>query len=176
MSDMFHESIPDSYIKEVFDVMKRTPHHTYQVLTKRADRMANFFKTYHASANVWLGVTVENKKHGLPRVDELRRIKAHIRFLSIEPLLEDLGEFDLTGIHWAIVGGESGPKARLMKLEWVMNVKRQCEEQSVSFFFKQWGGWGVDGVKRDKKSNGRLLLGRTWDEVPCFSLPADACA
>ncbi len=169
MSDLFHESIPDSYIKEVFDVMKRTPHHTYQVLTKRADRMADFFKTYHASANAWLGVTVENKKHGIPRVDELRRIKAHIRFLSIEPLLEDLGELDLTGIHWAIVGGESGPKARLMKLEWVMNVKRQCEEQSVSFFFKQWGGWGVDGVKRDKKSNGRLLLGRTWDEVPFFS-------
>lgn len=167
MSDLFHENIPDTYIRQVFDVMKQSPQHTFQVLTKRADRLAEFFKDYQASTNAWLGVTVENTQHGIPRINQLRKVKAHVRFLSIEPLLEDLGELDLTGIHWVIVGGESGPKARPMKLEWVMNIKRQCEEQNVAFFFKQWGGWGADGVKRAKKSNGRLLLGRTWDEVPC---------
>lgn len=168
MSDLFHEKIPASYIRQVFDVMKQAPQHTFQVLTKRADKMEEFFKMYEASTNAWLGVTVENKQHGVLRIDRLRRIKAHVRFLSIEPLLEDLGKINLSGIQWVIVGGESGPKARPMKLEWVMNIKRQCEEQNVAFFFKQWGGWGADGVKRDKKSNGRLLLGRTWDETPSF--------
>jgi protein gp37 len=166
MSDLFHEKILVSYIRQVFDVMKKAPQHTFQVLTKRADKMEEFFSTYEASNNAWLGVTVENKQHGVPRIDRLRKINAHVRFLSIEPLLEDLGKIDLSGIQWVIVGGESGPKARPMKLEWVMNIKRQCEEQNIAFFFKQWGGWGSDGVKRDKKSNGRLLLGRTWDEVP----------
>lgn len=166
MSDLFHEKVPVTYIRQVFNVMKCAPQHTFQILTKRADKMTEFCKSYEASANAWLGVTVEDRKHGIPRIDRLRKVKAHVRFLSIEPLLEDLEKLDLNGIHWVIVGGESGPKARPMKLDWVMNIKRQCEEQNVAFFFKQWGGWGVDGVKRDKKSNGRLLLGRTWDAVP----------
>ncbi len=168
MSDLFHEDIPDKYIRQVFDVMKQTPRHTFQVLTKRAELMARFFRDYLASTNAWLGVTVENKQHGIPRIAQLRNVKAHVRFLSIEPLLEDLGALNLSGIHWVIVGGESGPKARLMKPEWVMAIKRQCEEQNVAFFFKQWGGWGADGKKRAKKENGRLLLGRTWDETPTF--------
>lgn len=166
MSDLFHAKIPSSYIRQVFDVMKKAPQHTFQVLTKRADKVEEFFTMYEASTNAWLGVTVENRQHGVPRIDILRNIKAHVRFLSIEPLLEDLGKINLSGIQWVIVGGESGPKARAMKPEWVMNIKRQCEEQNVAFFFKQWGGWGADGKKRAKKENGRLLLGRTWDEVP----------
>ena len=166
MSDLFHEKIPAAYIRQVFDVMKNAQQHTFQVLTKRADKMAAFFKTYQVSTNAWLGATVENKLHGIPRIDQLRNVKAHVRFLSVEPLLEDLGALNLSGIHWVIVGGESGPKARLMEPKWVMNIKRQCEEQNVAFFFKQWGGWGADGKKRAKKENGRLLLGRTWDETP----------
>lgn len=169
MSDLFHEDIPETYIQKVFDVMGNAPQHTFQVLTKRADRMVDFFKAYKAPVNVWLGVTVENKQHGIPRISKLRKVKANVRFLSIEPLLEDLDEFDLSGIHWVIVGGESGLKARLMKPEWVLNIQYQCAKQKVPFFFKQWGGWGADGVKRAKKSNGRLLLGRTWDEVPQLS-------
>ena len=111
-------------------------------------------------------MSAENRKDGLPRIDEQRSIPANIRFLSVEPLLEDLGNIDLGGIHWVIVGGESGPKARPMKKEWVINVQRQCEKQNVAFFFKQWGGWGADGKKRAKKQNGRLLMGKTWDEMP----------
>ncbi|HAD03759.1 MAG: hypothetical protein A2005_00750 [Desulfuromonadales bacterium GWC2_61_20] len=166
MSDMFHEEIPDDYIRQVFDVIRRAPQHTFQVLTKRAERMAAFFQDYKPSKNAWLGVTVEDRRYGVPRIDALRRVPAAIRFLSVEPLLEDLGEIDLTGIHWVIVGGESGPKARPMQQEWVLNIKRQCEAQGAAFFFKQWGGWGIDGKKRGKKENGRLLMGRTWDEVP----------
>ncbi len=169
MSDLFHEDIPDSYIQQVFDIIGNAPQHTFQVLTKRADRMVDFFKTYKAPVNAWLGVTVENQYHGIPRISELRKVKANVRFLSIEPLLEDLGVFDLSGIHWVIAGGESGPKARLMQPEWVLNIQYQCARQKVPFFFKQWGGWGADGVKRNKKSNGRLLFGRTWDEVPQLS-------
>jgi protein gp37 len=166
MSDLFHEEIPDDYIRQVFDVIRRAPQHTFQVLTKRAERMADFFRANAASKNAWLGVTVEDRRYGVPRIDALRRVPAAIRFLSVEPLLEDLGEIDLVGIHWVIVGGESGPKARPMQQEWVLNVKRQCEAQGAAFFFKQWGGWGIDGKKRGKKENGRLLMGRTWDEVP----------
>lgn len=166
MSDMFHAEIPDVYIRQVFDVIRKAPQHTFQVLTKRADRMVEFFNSYEAPQNAWLGVTVENRQHGIPRIDKLRQVKAHVRFLSVEPLLEDLGQLDLPDIHWVIVGGESGPKARPMKEEWALNIKRQCEEQNAAFFFKQWGGWGADGQKRAKKHNGRLLLGRTWDEVP----------
>jgi protein gp37 len=166
MSDLFHEEIPDDYIRQVFDVIRRAPQHTFQVLTKRAERMADFFRTNDTSKNAWLGVTVEDRRYGVPRIDALRRVPAAIRFLSVEPLLEDLGEIDLAGIHWVIVGGESGPKARPMKQDWVLSVKRQCEEQGAAFFFKQWGGWGIDGKKRGKKENGRLLMGRTWDEVP----------
>ena len=116
--------------------------------------------------NAWLGVTVEDKKYGLPRIDILRRIDAKIRFLSIEPLLEDLGQFDLSGIHWVIVGGESGAKARPMKAEWVEPIRQQCLSSDVPFFFKQWGMWGEDGVRRSKSANGRLLKGKKYDGVP----------
>jgi protein gp37 len=129
--------------------------------------MATFFDDFGAApCNAWLGTTVEDRRHGVPRLDWLRQVPARIRFVSAEPLLEDLGTLDLTGIHWVIVGGESGPNARPMKPEWVLNIKRQCEEQRAAFFFKQWGGWGADGKKRAKKRNGRLLEGRTWDGVP----------
>jgi protein gp37 len=172
MSDLFHEEIPEDYIRQVFDVIRRAPQHTFQVLTKRAERMAIFFKDYEPPENAWLGVTVEDRKFGVPRLDWLRQVPAHIRFVSVEPLLEDLGALDLSGIHWVIVGGESGPKARPMQQEWVLNIKRQCDEQHSAFFFKQWGGWGVDGKKRAKKQNGRLLQGRTWDAVPLVSTPS----
>src|SRR5208337_3302825 len=166
MSDLFHEEIPYYYIRQVFDVIQQAPQHTFQVLTKRVERMAEFFKNYEPPRNAWLGVTVEDKKHGLPRLEWLREVPAFIRFVSVEPLLEDLEKITLQGIHWVIVGGESGLKARQMKPEWVLNVKHQCEQQKVVFFFKQWGGWGADGKKRAKKHNGRLLEGRTWDAVP----------
>jgi protein gp37 len=169
MSDLFHEDVPDAFIRQVFDVIRQTPQHTYQILTKRADRLPEFFSNYEAPRNAWLGVSVEDKKHGSPRIDALRQVPAHIRFLSVEPLLEDLGDIDLRGIHWVIVGGESGPKARPMKQDWVVNIQRQCEQQNVAFFFKQWGGWGADGKKRAKKQNGRILLGKTWDEMPSLT-------
>lgn len=166
MSDLFHEEIPDDYILRVLEVINQTPQHTFQILTKRAERMAEFFTTLQPPPNAWLGVTVENRTHGQSRLDALRGISASVRFVSAEPLLEDLVEIDLTGIHWVIVGGESGPKARPMKQEWVLNIKRLCDEQGVAFFFKQWGGWSVDGKKRGKKNNGRILEGRTWDARP----------
>lgn len=174
MSDMFHENIPASYIKSIFDVIEKTPWHTYQILTKRAERMTDIMKNIIIPPNAWMGVTVENKKHGLPRIDLLRKIKANVRFLSIEPLLEDLGSIKLSDIHWVIVGGESGPKARPMKAEWVNSIKVQCKEFHVPFFFKQWGGWRPDGVKRPKKQNGRLLHGRAWDGKPDVLQPSFA--
>jgi protein gp37 len=170
MSDLFHEEIPDEYIRKVMAVIRKAPQHTFQILTKRADRMASFFHGNTPPRNVWLGVTVENRMHGLPRLEYLRRISSAVRFISVEPLLEDLGVIDLTGIHWVIVGGESGPKARPMKPEWVMNIKSQCDLQDIAFFFKQWGGWGADGKKRAKKQNGRLLNGRTWDAQPVHAV------
>jgi len=170
MSDLFHKSIPDTYIDQVFDVIARSTQHTFQILTKRADRMALYFRDRVVPRNAWLGVTVEDRQDGVPRIAKLREIDATIRFLSVEPLLEDIGEINLTGIHWVIVGGESGPKARLMKPEWVEPIRQQCEEAGTAFFFKQWGGWGADGVKRAKKQNGRQLHGRTWDQMP--ELPA----
>ncbi|MBP7763769.1 MAG: phage Gp37/Gp68 family protein [Syntrophaceae bacterium] len=167
MSDLFHEDIPDAYIDQVLTVIRKAPQHTFQILTKRAARMAKYFKGKTPPRNVWLGVTVENRKHGLPRIEHLRRLSSHaVRFISAEPLLEDLGVIDLIGIDWVIVGGESGPKARPMKPEWVMNIKNQCEQNNIAFFFKQWGGWGADGKKRAKKINGRLLNGRIWDAQP----------
>lgn len=166
MSDLFHDLVPDEHIDAVFSVIQQTPHHTYQILTKRAARMARYFKTRPAPTNAWLGVSVENRKQGVPRINHLRKVPAHIRFLSVEPLLEDVGALDLANIHWVIVGGESGPKARPMKQEWADSVREQCEEQGVAFFFKQWGGWGADGKKRAKAANGRLLNGRTWDAMP----------
>ena len=168
MSDLFHNDIPFSFLDDVFSVIEQTPHHTYQILTKRAARMRKYFSPENRTvpANAWLGVSVEDRKYGLPRIDELREVDAQIRFLSVEPLLEGLGEINLDGIHWVIVGGESGPKARKMHPEWIQEIKEQCEVSGVAFFFKQWGGWGADGQKRAKKQNGRQFEGRTWDQMP----------
>lgn len=166
MSDLFHEDIPDSYLDQVFNSIERTPQHTYQILTKRAERLPKYFKSRQCPTNVWLGVSVEDKKHGIPRIDFLRQVNARIRFLSVEPLLEDIGEIKLNDIHWVIVGGESGHKARPMKPEWAESIRDQCEDANVAFFFKQWGGWGADGVKRAKSHNGRLLSGKVWDNYP----------
>ncbi len=168
MSDLFHAKVPFDYIRRVFDVMAQAPRHTFQVLTKRAERMAEFCRNGAVPPNVWLGVSVENRRHGVPRITVLREIDASVRFLSIEPLLEGLGEIDLTGIHWVIVGGESGPKARPMKREWVDDIKRQCDDAGVAFFFKQWGTWSADGRKRSKKENGRRYQGRVWDAMPAL--------
>jgi protein gp37 len=166
MSDLFHDDVPDEFLDKVFDVIMKTPQHTYQVLTKRAERLPQYFKDRECPRNVWLGVSVEDKQYGVPRIEYLRQVKAQVRFLSIEPLLEDVGSLNLREIHWIIVGGESGPRARPMKTEWVENIQRQAEEAGTAFFFKQWGKWGPDGVGRDKKTNGRVLNGRTWDSMP----------
>lgn len=166
MSDVFHEGIPFEYIDQIFQTIQNTPWHTYQVLTKRAARMSEYFSTREVPDNAWIGVTVEDKRYGLPRIQELQRVDAKVRMISAEPLLESLGALDLKGIHWMIVGGESGPHARQMKKEWVDTIRTQCEENNVAFFFKQWGAWGLDGVKRPKKLNGRILDGRTWDQMP----------
>ena len=166
MSDLFHEKMPIEFLNKVIGVIELTPQHIYQILTKREDRMYDYFNQRSIPDNIWLGVSVEDKKHGVPRIDKLRNINASIKFLSIEPLLEDIGEIDLKGIDWVIVGGESGVKARPMKKEWTLNIKRQCEEQNVAFFFKQWGTWGADGVRRSKSLNGRELEGKEWNEYP----------
>lgn len=166
MSDLFHKDVPFDYIDQVMDVIYRTPQHRYQILTKRAERMSEYFTTRPVPANVWLGVTVECQATK-SRIDSLRSIKsAPIRFLSCEPLLEDLGIMNLSNIDWVIVGGESGPQARPMKEEWVLNIKRQTEEQQSAFFFKQWGTWGSDGIKRNKHANGKKLKGQVFQEMP----------
>jgi protein gp37 len=163
MSDLFQPGVPDSYAEAVSQVMMQAKWHTYQVLTKRADRLnmlLNGSLRFAAQQrHIWWGVSVENRKHGLPRIEYLRNTPAAVRFLSIEPLLEDLGEFDLTRIGWVIVGGESGPGARPLKKEWVISIREQCKSAHVPFFFKQWGG-----VR--KARNGRILDGRTYDEYP----------
>jgi protein gp37 len=163
MSDLFHPDVPDSYIVQVCKVMIRANWHHYQVLTKRSDRLSRLLNTKlkfaTTSAHIWWGVSVEDKKYGLPRIDDLRNTPASIKFLSIEPLLEDLGRLNLTKINWAIVGGESGHGARPIREEWVQNVLRQCRRQKVQFFFKQWGG-------PNKKLTGRVLNNRTYDELP----------
>jgi protein gp37 len=187
MSDLFQVGVPIDFIARAFAVMALAPRHTFQVLTKRAARMreelsdASFYArvldaadrefrparpelrsigiTRPPARNVWLGVSVEDRKYGLPRVEELRQTPAAVRFLSVEPLLEDLGELDLRGIDWVIVGGESGLGARSMQVEWVRSIRDQCAATRVPFFFKQWGGLR-------KKVAGRLLDGRTWDETP----------
>lgn len=165
MSDLFHEDMPFEFLDRVFDTIRHTPQHTYQILTKREDYLARYFEHRTVPRNVWLGVTVEMAATK-NRIDVLRGIDARIRFLSLEPLLGDLGTLDLTNIHWAIVGGESGHRARPMKPEWAINIQRQCDEQGVDFFFKQWGTWGADGQKRSKKANGRILLGQEWNAEP----------
>jgi protein gp37 len=166
MSDLFHEGIPDSFLDDVFSVIKQTPHHTYQILTKRAKRLPEYFSKRECPGNAWLGVTVEDREYGLPRIEMLRKVDARVRFLSVEPLLEDLGLIDLRNIHWVIVGGESGPKARPMQECWIENIQRSANKAGTAFFFKQWGGWGADGIKRHKKANGRLFHGKTWDAYP----------
>lgn len=166
MSDLFHEQIPFAYLDDVFEVISKTQWHTYQILTKRSGLMLEYFGTRKAPDNVWLGVTVENIAHGIPRIYDLQKIDAKVRFLSCEPLLEDLGSIPLDGIHWVIVGGETGSKARPMNKDWVVAIKDQCEFLDTPFFFKQWGVWGADGVKRSKKENGRLLAGKIWNEYP----------
>jgi len=166
MSDLFHEEMPNEFLDKIFEVIKKTPQHTYQILTKRDKRMAKYFKNKSVPKNVWLGVSAENRINGLPRIDNLRNIKATVKFLSIEPLLEDLGKVNLKGIDWVIVGGESGHKARQMKEEWAINIKEQCKKTKVPFFFKQWGTWGADEIKRNKKANGRILQGKIWEAYP----------
>lgn len=163
MSDLFHPDVPDAYIENVCRVMLAANWHTYQILTKRADRMSELLRSKlrkaAEAAHIWWGVSVENKAHGLPRIDQLRKAKPTVAFLSIEPLLEDLGAFSLKRIHWAIVGGESGPGARPIEPAWVRSIRAQCRAQNVPFFFKQWGG-----VR--KAQAGRELDGRTYDEFP----------
>lgn len=163
MSDLFHEGVPDAYIAAVADVMVQANWHTYQVLTKRSIRLRDLLKTKlrfaAAKSHIWWGTSVENRKHGLPRIEHLRSAPANVRFLSIEPLLEDLGALNLSGVHWVIVGGESGFGARPMKREWVLSLRRQCREQAVPFFFKQWGD-----VRKSR--SGRVLDGKTYDEMP----------
>jgi protein gp37 len=163
MSDLFHEGVSDEYIEKICRVMLAANWHTYQILTKRADRMAALLKgklcKAAKAAHIWWGVSVENRKYGLPRIAKLRSAKPTVAFLSVEPLLEDLGIFDLGGIHWVIVGGESGPGARPMLREWVRGVRDQCRGTGIPFFFKQWGG-----VR--KSETGRRLDGKTYDEFP----------
>lgn len=170
MSDLFQDGVPKGFIDQVMDVIGRTPWHTYQILTKRSTNMRNYFSTKPVPDNAWLGVSVEDKKYGKPRIPDLVAIKAKTRFLSIEPLLEDVGTLRLNGIHWVIVGGESGFGARPMKEEWALNIRDQCEDARVDFFFKQWGAWGPDGKQRNKKANGRMLDGRIWDRIPAVAL------
>jgi protein gp37 len=165
MSDLFHEDMPFDYIDDILEVIKETPQHHYQILTKREKILHEYFSNRAVPDNVWLGVTVEHAKTK-HRIEVVRSMKANIRFLSIEPLIGDMGILDLTDIHWVIVGGESGPNARPMNPEWVANIHKQCQEQEVAFFFKQWGTWGEDGVKRSKKTNGSMLFGQEWKEEP----------
>jgi protein gp37 len=166
MSDIFHEKMPEDYLDKIFNVIEETPYHTYQILTKRADRMFQYLSQREIPKNIWLGVTVDNRKEGLPRIDKLRQLQASVLFLSVEPLLEDLGKMNLENINWVIVGGESGSKARPMDKSWIVNIKRQCEEKDIAFFFKQWGTWGADKVKRNKKLNGKEIDGRIWQQYP----------
>ncbi len=163
MSDLFQTGVSDEYVSAVTEVMATAHWHTYQVLTKRSERLGEMLqgrlRQFSDLGHIWWGVSVEDKKHGLPRIDHLRKAPTRVRFLSIEPLLEDLGQIDLTGISWVIVGGESGPGARPMEKDWVVSIRDQCRESKVPFFFKQWGG-----VRKAK--SGRLLNGRTYDEYP----------
>jgi protein gp37 len=166
MSDLFHERVPDSYIVKVAEIMSQANWHIFQVLTKRSERMKEMLRTslrpYARQKHIWWGVSVEDRQYGLPRIQHLRSAPAAIRFLSVEPLLEDVGKVNLNGIAWVIVGGESGPKSRAIKAEWVISIRDQCQAGRVPFFFKQWGG-------PNKKKAGRILDGNTYDEFPDFS-------
>ena len=158
MSDLFHRDVTTEYINRVFDVMKRARQHRFQVLTKRSLRLARLGKVLDWQPNIWMGVSVETKEYTF-RIDHLRATNAHIKFLSLEPLLGPLPELNLQGIDWVIVGGESGPGARVMRIDWVLDIRDQCLRAGVPFFFKQWGG-------TNKKKSGRVLVDRTWDEMP----------
>lgn len=162
MSDLFHQDVELEYIEQVFDVMRRAHWHRFQVLTKRAERLAELAPLLQWPANVWMGVSIESAKYTF-RIDHLRATGAHIKFLSLEPLLGPLSELPLEGIDWVIVGGESGPRARPIRPEWVTSLREQCQAQGVAFFFKQWGGV-------QKSRTGRLLEGQTWDEMPAAPL------
>jgi protein gp37 len=164
MSDIFHEQVPEDFIRRAFDVMRRASWHTFQVLTKRAERLEAIGLNLDWPTNVWMGVSVETRKY-LFRLDHLRRTPARVKFISFEPLLEGLGVMNLTGINWAIVGGESGPGARPMEEAWALEIRDQCLAADVPFFFKQWGGI-------NKKKAGRLLDGRTWDGLPKVLAPS----
>ena len=158
MSDLFHKNVPVDYIKQVFDVMNKSHWHRFQVLTKRAERVAELSDLINWSNNIWMGVSVENKNF-VNRIDYLRDTKAKIKFLSLEPLLSPLKNLNLTDIDWVIVGGESGFKSRPIKEDWVIDIRNQCDEANIAFFFKQWGG-------KNKKKTGRLLEGKTYDSMP----------
>ena len=159
MSDLFHKEIPLEYIQQVFDVMEKTPQHIYQILTKRAERLAELAPKLSWHSNVWMGVTVESQEYA-DRIDYLRQVPAKVRFISCEPLLGFL-KLDLTGIHWVIVGGESGPNYRPMHRAWARQIQHQCLQNKIPFFFKQWGGI-------NSKAGGRLFDGREWNEKPKF--------
>lgn len=165
MSDIFHENVPFEFVDKILDVIIKTPQHNYQILTKRANRMQEYFSNKKIPKNIWLGVTVDVSTSKF-RIDHIRGLEASIKFLSCEPLLEDLGDLNLEGIDWVIVGGESGAKARPMKQEWVVSIKEQTEKQGSAFFFKQWGTWGSDGIKRNKKANGKLIDGKIYQTMP----------
>jgi protein gp37 len=158
MSDLFHKDVPTEYIQRVFDVMRRASQHRFQVLTKRSQRLARLSSRLSWQPNIWMGVSVESQGYTF-RIDHLRETDAHIKFLSLEPLLGPLTNLNLEGIDWVIVGGESGPGARVMRSEWVLDIRDQCKDAGIPFFFKQWGG-------TNKKKTGRLLDDRTWDEMP----------
>jgi protein gp37 len=158
MSDLFHKEVPADFIKRVFSIMNDNPQHVFQILTKRAERLIALSAELVWTDNIWMGVSVEDTSV-THRIDRLRETSAHVKFLSCEPLLGPLPGLNLDGIHWLIVGGESGTRPRPMREDWVFDIQRQCEEQDVKFFFKQWGG-------RNKKAAGRLLNGRTYDDMP----------
>jgi len=167
MSDLFHEQVPEDYIRRVLEIVASTPRHQFQILTKRPQRLEAFAAEHQLPPNAWFGVSVENADYTW-RIAHLQRLEARVRFLSLEPLLGPLGQLDLRGIDWVIVGGESGPGARPIRPEWVRDIREQCTELGVPFFFKQWGG-----VR--KKRAGRVLDGRTWDEMPSAA-PAPSLA
>lgn len=167
MSDLFHEQVSDAFIVAVWKVMRETPLHNYQILTKRPERMAAFVndKIGDVLSNVWLGTSVEDAEV-VDRIDHLRAARAQIRFISFEPLIGPVGRVDLSSIHWAIVGGESGKLARPIREKWIDEIYYQCVRAGTAFFFKQWGTWGKDNKRRSKKANGREYRGRTWDQMP----------
>lgn len=175
MSDLFHDRVSDEFILQVWDVMRRTRRHHYQILTKRPDRMAEFMRSEDVCVlpNVWLGTSIEDAG-AAERADALRTVPAAIRFISFEPLIGPVGPIDLKGIHWAIVGGESGSAARPVREEWIDEIYEQCSRYETAFFFKQWGTWGKDNKRRSKKANGRVYRGQTWDQMPVNSLRVEA--